>query len=88
MKRLFVITLFLVGLTGCDGIEIRFDEPPVDNRRAPAVPIEYPTVNLPVALLQANWRGSQGEGSCVHASMISSSVPSQGQRTPRARSSP
>ena len=37
MKRLFVIALLLVGLAGCDGIEIRFDEPPVDNRPAPAV---------------------------------------------------
>ena len=71
MKRLFVIALLLVGLAGCDGIEIRFEEPPVDDRRAPAVPIEYPTVNLPVALRQANWRGDEGEGSCVHASMIS-----------------
>jgi len=71
VKQLFVIVLLLVGLAGCDGIEIRFEEPPVDNRRAPAVPIEYPTVNLPVALRQANWRGDEGEGSCVHASMIS-----------------
>ena len=71
MKRLFVITLFLVVLAGCDGIEIRLEEPPGNNHRVPAAPIEYPTVNLPVALRQANWRGSQGEGSCVHASMIS-----------------
>jgi len=71
VKRLFVIALLLVGLAGCDGIEIRFEEPPVDNRRTPAVPIEYPTVNLPRALRQANWRGNEGEGSCVHASMIS-----------------
>jgi len=71
VKRLFIIALLLVGLAGCDGIEIRFEEPPVDNRRAPVVPIEYPTVNLPVALRQANWRGDEGEGSCVHASLCS-----------------
>ena len=71
MKRRLVIALLFVVLAGCDGIEIRLDGPPVDDRRAPAVPIEYPTVNLPVALRQANWRGDEGEGSCVHASVIS-----------------
>ena len=71
MKRRLVIALLFVVLAGCDGIEIRLEGPPVDDRRAPAVPIEYPTVNLPVALRQANWRGDEGEGSCVHASMIS-----------------
>jgi hypothetical protein len=71
VKRLFVIALLFAVLAGCDGIEIRFDERPLDNRRVPAVPTEYPTVNLPVALRQANWRGDEGEGSCVHASMIS-----------------
>lgn len=71
MKRLFAIVLHLVVLAGCNGVEIRFEEPPVDNNRVPVTPIEYPTVNLPVALRQANWRGSQGEGSCVHASLVS-----------------
>ena len=32
---------------------------------------EYPTVNVPQSLRQSNWLGSQGEGSCVHASFIS-----------------
>lgn len=32
---------------------------------------EQPTVNIPPPLRQRNWLGSQGEGSCVHASMIS-----------------
>jgi hypothetical protein len=35
-----------------------------------ALAIEYPTVNLPLALRQHNWRGMRGEGSCVHASMV------------------
>jgi hypothetical protein len=61
--------LLLIVLAGCDGIELRLDNRSVDNR--PAAPIEYPTINLPVALRQGNWRGNQGEGSCVHASMIS-----------------
>ena len=71
MKRLSIIALFLLSLAGCDDIEIRFAEPSVDNRRVPAVRVEYPTVNLPVALRQGNWQGNEGEGSCVHASMIS-----------------
>ena len=32
---------------------------------------ERPTVNIPKALRQSNWRGNKGEGSCVHATMIS-----------------
>jgi len=32
---------------------------------------EYPTVNVPLGMRQSNWLGSQGEGSCVHATMIS-----------------
>ena len=32
---------------------------------------ERPTVNIPMALRQSNWIGNQGEGSCVHATMIS-----------------
>ena len=71
MKQSIAAMLLLAVLAGCDGIEIRFEELPVDNRPIPAARVEYPTVNLPVALRQANWRGSQGEGSCVHASMIS-----------------
>lgn len=33
--------------------------------------IERPTVNVPLALRQGNWLGSQREGSCVHATIIS-----------------
>jgi len=32
---------------------------------------ERPTVNVPLGLRQRNWLGSEGEGSCVHASLIS-----------------
>ena len=32
---------------------------------------ERPTVNVPAALRQSNWIGNQGQGSCVHATMIS-----------------
>src|SRR5689334_6705611 len=37
----------------------------------PAWAVEYPTVNVPPSLRQSNWLGSQGEGSCVHATMVS-----------------
>jgi hypothetical protein len=32
---------------------------------------ERPIVNLPAALRQSNWSGSQGEGSCVHSTTVS-----------------
>ena len=32
---------------------------------------ERPVVNVPLALRQHNWFGSNGEGSCAHATMIS-----------------
>src|ERR1035437_4265876 len=33
--------------------------------------VERPTVNLPVDARQSNWLGSGGQGSCVHATMVS-----------------
>jgi hypothetical protein len=72
MKYLLAFTLLLLAsVAGCDGTEIRFDNEPVNDRPAPAPPIEYPTINLPVALRQTHWLGNLGEGSCVHAAMIS-----------------
>lgn len=35
-----------------------------------STPLFAQTVNIPMALRQENWRGSEGEGSCVHASMV------------------
>ncbi len=40
------------------------------DRDYPEYEREYPTVNLEQAFRQGNWIGSQGEGSCVHATMI------------------
>ena len=71
MMRSVATVLLLIVVAGCDGIELRLDNEPVDDRPVPTTPTEYPTVNLPVALREANWRGNEGEGSCVHASMIS-----------------
>lgn len=71
MKQLFVIALLMAIVTGCDGIELRLSNKPAENRRGHSAPIEYPAVNLPVALRQANWRGNEGEGSCTHATLVS-----------------
>lgn len=54
MKRSMAVVLLLIAVAGCDGIELRLDNEPVDDRPAPTTPIEYPTVNLPVVLRQAN----------------------------------
>ncbi len=54
--RLLVAAFILLLCLGCD---------------APTIKKEYPTVNLPVALRQENWRGNKKEGSCVHATMVS-----------------
>jgi hypothetical protein len=64
-------------LTGCETeftIDLEgFDFLPVatcPDYEYPAYEREMPTVNLVPALRQANWKGSEGEGSCVHATMI------------------
>lgn len=49
--------------TGCD------DRPKVV-RALPVAAAEQPPMNPPVELRQRNWRGSKGEGSCVHASWV------------------
>jgi hypothetical protein len=64
MRRLTLAILLLVTLTGCE-------PPPTLESPFQSPKIEKPTVNLPLALRQSNWRGSQREGSCAWASMIS-----------------
>jgi hypothetical protein len=58
-----VIAAALILCVGCEA-------PSLDGLR-PASVAERPAVNLPFDLRQANWVGAQGEGSCVHATMIS-----------------
>ena len=54
-----VLVLLLFVTAGCDTLGV-------------FQPIkEYPTVNVPFDMRQSNWTGSQREGSCVHATMIS-----------------
>jgi len=62
MKRILFALALLASVTGCEVTE---------NTGNRAVQKERPTVNIPLALRQSNWRGSRGEGSCVHATMIS-----------------
>lgn len=66
-KNILAVALLLLVLTGCEvGIDV--DGPIVGETRV--VMTEYPTVNLPVSLRQRNWIGNQGEGSCVHATIV------------------
>ena len=64
MKSIILALALLVSVAGCHTQS-------TDNFGSSAVEKEHPTVNIPPALRQSNWRGSRGEGSCVHATMIS-----------------
>lgn len=81
MKRL-IGALLLVCLLGCDAeVKIDFGDdfgslstlgaPNRPDITYPTYQREMPTVNLEQALRQSNWEGSEDEGSCVHATMIS-----------------
>ena len=62
MKRILFALILLVSVAGCEVVE---------NAGNRVVKKERPVVNVPLALRQSNWLGSNREGSCVHASMIS-----------------
>ena len=62
MRRILFALVLLASVAGCEVGE---------NFGPSAVKKERPTVNVPAVLRQSNWRGPQGQGSCVHASMIS-----------------
>jgi len=59
MKRIALVLVILISIVGCE------------SRKVVTPTRERPTVNIPLSLRQSNWRGSEGEGSCVHAAMIS-----------------
>lgn len=48
--------------TGCDQVH--------EVRALPAPAAESPPMNPPIELRKTNWVGSKGEGSCVHASLV------------------
>ena len=62
MRRVFSVLVLLASVAGCEVNQ---------NLGMSAPKKERPTVNVPAALRQSNWIGNQGQGSCVHASMIS-----------------
>jgi len=64
VKHLLLVLALLVTCAGC---ELPYTVPSI---RKP-VKKEMPAVNVPKADRQSNWLGSQRQGSCVHASMIS-----------------
>jgi hypothetical protein len=61
MKRIVLAMLLLAMVAGCESPDLP----------GPPPPKERPTVNLPPALRQGNWLGSQGQGSCTWATMVS-----------------
>jgi len=74
MKRLlFLLVLF----AGCNGITIdmgtlnTLQSIPNQDYDYPDYKIEKPTVNLETVFREHNWLGPQGEGSCVHATLVS-----------------
>jgi hypothetical protein len=84
MKYLLILAAFLGGITiescnecdHCPGAEITMDlaapigAPEHYPTNRIELPIERPTVNLPLSLRQKNWNQGK-QGSCVHATLIS-----------------
>jgi len=60
LTRVFAALVLLVACVGC--------EMPLTGK---VIKQEMPVINVPKADRQPNWIGNLGEGSCVHASMIS-----------------
>jgi hypothetical protein len=60
---LLLLATCVTAIAGCDELQ-----PQV--RALPMAADEVPPMNLPVALRQRNWLGPQKEGSCVHASLV------------------
>lgn len=78
MKKFLAAMFLLLVFTGCD---VANDSGVPNQGIGPVASTEVPTVNLPIRLRQKNWEGKKlyrdsdgklhGEGSCVHATMIS-----------------
>lgn len=62
LKRLLFALALVVSVAGCEVV--------VDVGKR-VVRKERPAANIPTALRQSNWHGPRGQGSCVHAAMIS-----------------
>jgi hypothetical protein len=62
LRRLLLVLMLLVFVVGCESPGMM---------PAPPARVERPTVNVPLADRQANWIGSQHQGSCTWATMVS-----------------
>lgn len=69
MKNIIALILLLLACAGCDVVPQEYRV-----RQLPARTAEVPGANIPKALRIHNWEGSQGEGSCVHATTKNSLV--------------
>ncbi len=75
MRKLLIVMVLLM-FVGCDDQTITIDfgmaVPAFSNPNYdyPDYMAERPTVNLEEAFREENWLGPQGEGSCVHATLI------------------
>jgi hypothetical protein len=74
MRRLLILlTLLFVGCNETITIDFGNRELPMlshPNYDYPDYTVERPTVNLEAVFREENWLGPQGEGSCVHATLI------------------
>jgi len=81
MRKLFAAVLLLALTVGCDeSLTIDFGDianVPMINHPVnhpvnvyPPLTEEYPTISIEQVFREKNWLGPQGEGSCVHASMV------------------
>ncbi len=74
MRRLLILlTLLFVGCDETITIDFGNWKPPAFSHPDydyPDYEAERPTVNLEMVFREANWLGPQGEGSCVHSTMI------------------
>jgi len=73
MRRLLILLLLFAGCEQEITIDLGFNITPSifrQNYDYPDYEVERPTVNLEMIFREHNWLGPQGEGSCVHSTII------------------
>ncbi len=74
MRKLLAAIMLLTLMAGCDEtLTIDLGNVPTISRPINVYPPfteEYPTIQVEQVFREQNWLGPQGEGSCVHASMV------------------
>lgn len=69
MRQLVLAALLL--FSGCVPVDQQdIADPLLYWSNPPTEPLEIPMVNIPITLRQSNYTGVEGEGSCVHATMV------------------